>query len=115
MVGRESLVENFDLCAAVESLAGGHETRTAAAENDDVGFNVPLCGEFVLAARGMSERGSGRGGRSCGGAEEGAAGEILKRHGESHFMLILKLWQSLHSKRDSAWRLWQLVHCCSPR
>ena len=61
MVGREALVEDFDLGAAVECLAGGHEARTAAAENDDVGFNIPLGGEFILLARGMSERGGGSG------------------------------------------------------
>ena len=112
----EAGVEDFDLLACVDNLAGGHHAGAAAAENDDIGFHVPLGGH----AGGGGGGGKGRSGGACsggggGGAEKMAAGKHLFSHDHSPFMRIAKLWQSLHSKWDLPCMLWQALQSFSPR
>lgn len=112
----EAGVEDFDLLAGVDHLAGGHHAGAAAAEDDDIGFHVPLGGHGGAGGGGGEGRRSGaRSGGGGGGAEEMAAGKHLFSHDHSPFMRIAKLWQSLHSKWDLPCMLWQAVQSFSPR
>ena len=114
MEGALALVEDFDFGARVVRLAGGHHAGAAATEDDDVGFHIPLFRESGLRARvGEARKGSG-GGRNRG-AEEVTTGQIGFRHDHAPFILMLNVWQSLHSKRGFACMLWQFEQSGSPR
>ena len=112
----EAGVEDFDLLACVDNLAGGHHAGAAAPENDDIGFHVPLGGHAGGGGGGGKGRSGGAGsGSGGGGAEKMAAGKHLFSHDHSPFMRIAKLWQSLHSKWDLPCMLWQALQSFSPR
>ena len=114
--GALALVEDFHLGARVVRLAGGHHAGSAAAEDDDVGFHVPFFRESGLRARMRKTReGSGGGSGRNRGAEEVTTGQIGFRHDHSPFILMLNVWQSLHSKRGFACMLWQFEQSGSPR
>ena len=114
--GALALVEDFDFGARVVRLAGGHHAGAAATEDDDVGFHIPLFRESGLRARvGEARKGSGGGSGRNRGAEEVTTGQIGFRHDHSPFILMLNVWQSLHSKRGFACMLWQFEQSASPR